>query len=51
MWPDDVTRAFERYRKLSQATARSVVEFHARRVKLRAEKDAPLEDAVADVSL
>jgi uncharacterized protein (DUF2336 family) len=48
MWPDDVTRAFERYRKLSQATARSVVEFHARRVKLRTQKDAPAEPAVSE---
>jgi uncharacterized protein (DUF2336 family) len=48
MWPDDVTRAFERYRKLSQATARSVVEFHARRVKLRTQKDGPAEHAATE---
>ena len=48
MWPDDVTRAFERYKKLSQATARSVVDFHARRVKLRAQKDSPAEPAAAE---
>jgi uncharacterized protein (DUF2336 family) len=48
MWPDDVTRAFERYRKLSQATARSVVEFHARRVKLRTQKGAQAEHAATE---
>ena len=45
MWPDDVTRAFERYKKLSQATARSVVDFHARRLKLRTQMDAAPADA------
>ena len=35
LWPDDVTQAFERYRRLSQETACSIVKFHERRVKLR----------------
>jgi len=38
--PDDLTRAFERYRKLSQETARNIVSFHERRMKLRARGEA-----------
>jgi hypothetical protein len=34
--PDDITLAFERYRKLSQQTARNIVVFYERRLKLRA---------------
>ena len=34
--PDDITVAFERYRKLSQQTARNIVTFYERRMKLRA---------------
>ncbi|HET7910550.1 MAG TPA: DUF2336 domain-containing protein [Pseudolabrys sp.] len=34
--PDDITVAFERYRKLSQRTARNIVTFYERRMKLRA---------------
>ena len=34
--PDDITLAFERYRKLSQQTARNIVAFYERRLKLRA---------------
>ena len=41
MWPEDVAQAFDRYKKLSQATARSIINFHGRRVKLRAQRDAP----------
>ncbi|MGB8040079.1 MAG: DUF2336 domain-containing protein [Pseudolabrys sp.] len=33
---DDITLAFERYRKLSQQTARNIVAFYERRLKLRA---------------
>jgi hypothetical protein len=33
--PDDVSRAFERYKKLSRATAQNIVSFHARNVKPR----------------
>ncbi len=45
--PDDISRAFDRYKKLSQATARSVVSFHERRVKLRAQKYGSAEDTNA----
>ena len=34
--PDDITRAFERYKKLSEPTARNIVGFYERRLKLRA---------------
>ena len=56
--PDDITVAFERYRKLSPRTARNIVTFYERRVKLRAaanksksargqkENDRPEEDTV-----
>jgi hypothetical protein len=37
--PDDITRAFERYRKLSQETARNIVNFYERRMVLRAKAD------------
>jgi uncharacterized protein (DUF2336 family) len=45
--PDDLTQAFERYNKLSQKTARNVVEFHKRRVKRRAQKNAQAAKASA----
>jgi len=32
---DDITLAFERYKKLSQQTARNIVTFYERRVALR----------------
>ena len=38
--PDDITRAFERYKKLSQETARNIVNFYERRMTLRAKADA-----------
>jgi hypothetical protein len=38
--PDDITRAFERYKKLSHETARNIVEFYERRMSLRADADA-----------
>jgi hypothetical protein len=37
--PDDITLAFERYRKLSQQTARNIVAFYERRLKLRAKSN------------
>ena len=33
--PDDITLAFERYKKLNQETARNIVAFYERRLKLR----------------
>ena len=36
---DDITLAFERYRKLSQQTARNIVAFYERRLKLRAKSN------------
>ena len=33
--PDDISLAFERYKKLSQQTARNIVSFYERRLKLR----------------
>ena len=36
---DDLTMAFERYKKLSQQTARNIVAFYERRMKLRAKAD------------
>ena len=36
---DDITMAFERYRKLSQQTARNIVTFYERRMKLRKAAD------------
>ena len=41
MQPDDVSQAFERYKKLSQETARSIVNFHQRRLKLRSKPQGP----------
>ena len=38
--PDDITRAFERYKKLSEPTARNIVGFYERRLKLRANADS-----------
>ena len=50
MWPEDVAHAFDRYKKLSQATARSIINFHGRRVKLRAQGDAPGGNALPAVT-
>ncbi len=36
--PDDLTQFFERYRKLTQETARNIVNFYGQRVKLRAQE-------------
>ena len=38
--PDDITVAFERYRKLSQQTARNIVTFYEKRMKLRKAENA-----------
>ena len=43
--PDDLTRAFERYKKLSRETARNIVNFHERRMKLRVQKNPQAENA------
>ena len=37
--PDDITRAFERYKKLSQETSQNIVNFYERRMNLRAKAD------------
>lgn len=37
---DDVTMAFERYRKLSQQTAKNIIVFYERRMKLRTAANA-----------
>jgi uncharacterized protein (DUF2336 family) len=45
--PDDLSRAFERYKKLSRETARCIINFHERRVKLRGQRPAlPAGEAV-----
>jgi hypothetical protein len=38
--PDDLSRAFERYKKLSQETASNIIKFHKRRMKLLAQQNA-----------
>ena len=49
--PDDLVQAFERYKKLTQETARNIVEFHERRTKLREQTTtqgaAPAEEVAA----
>ena len=45
--PEDLTRAFDRYRKLSQETARKVIDFYGRRMKLRAQSNAQAGNAGA----
>jgi hypothetical protein len=50
MWPDDVAQAFERYKKLSQETARSIIKFHERRVRLRAQKYPAAESAATQAT-
>lgn len=39
--PDDLARAVERYEKLTKETARNIVNFYGRRMKLRTQKSAP----------
>ena len=43
--PDDITLAFERYKKLSQETARNIVSFYERRMKLRMQPNAKSKGA------
>ena len=38
--PDEITEAFERYRKLSKETARNIVNFYERRMKQRSQRGA-----------
>lgn len=38
--PDEITEAFERYRKLSKETARNIVNFYERRMKERSQRGA-----------
>ena len=45
--PEHLTRAFDRYRKLSRETARKVVDFYGRRMKLRAQRNAQAGNAGA----
>lgn len=50
-WPEDIAHAFDRYRKLSQATARSIINFRGRRMKkLRAQREAPGGNALPAVT-
>ena len=44
---DDITRAFERYKKLSQETARNIVTFYERRTRLRVKANSKSERAPA----
>jgi uncharacterized protein (DUF2336 family) len=50
--PDEITEAFERYRKLSKETARNIVNFYEQRTKLRAntKKKSRAKNAADDVS-
>jgi hypothetical protein len=43
--PDDITRSFERFRKLSRRTAQSIVAFHMHSVKQRGQDAADAADA------
>ena len=45
MQPDDLTRAFERYKKLGQETSRNIIGFYKKRMELRAQKPAQAEAA------
>jgi len=38
--PDELARAFERYKKITQETARSIVQFHEQRMQQRDQKPA-----------
>jgi uncharacterized protein (DUF2336 family) len=52
--PDEITEAFERYRKLSKETARNIVNFYERRMKQRsqrgAKKKAPSAQEIAQAA-
>jgi uncharacterized protein (DUF2336 family) len=47
---EDMTRSFERYKKLSQETARNIVEFYERRMSLRTKADQKNKDAPGPVA-
>ena len=51
MQPDEITQAFERYRKLSPETARNIVSFHERRMKQRDAQKKTLQGLRATKSL
>ena len=44
--PDELTRTFDRYTKLTQEAARQIVDFNGQRVKVRS-KDAPDSEITA----
>jgi uncharacterized protein (DUF2336 family) len=48
---EDMSRSFERYKKLSQETARNIVDFYERRMSLRAEADEKNKDAPEPVAV
>lgn len=43
--PDDIERAFERYKKLTQETAHNIISFYGRRMKIRAQKNVQHQDS------
>ena len=43
--PDDLSRAFERYRKLGQETSRNIIAFYKKRMDLNARDGAPISRA------
>ena len=45
--PDEITQAFERYRKLSPETARNIVSFYERRMKLREAQNKSAQEKTA----
>ena len=47
---EDMNRSFERYKKLSQETARNIVDFYERRMSLRAEADEKNKHAPGPVA-
>lgn len=47
--PDDISRAFERYKKLSRETAQNIVSFHERYVKPRVQAELEADTAGAEV--
>jgi len=48
--PDDLAQAFERYKKLTQETARSIVQFHEQRMKQRSEATTARPALAGEVS-
>lgn len=49
--PDDITRSFERYKKLSRDTAQNIVRFHERYVKPRVQAEAQGESSAEVAAL